>query len=110
QVLEAEYVVGCDGGRSLVRETMGIDRQGRNFDQRMVLAVFRSRELHEGLKRFPECTTYRVLKPELEGYWQFFGRIDVGEGFFFRAPAPRDTRPDNYDFQALLEDAAGFSF
>jgi 2-polyprenyl-6-methoxyphenol hydroxylase-like FAD-dependent oxidoreductase len=110
QVLEADYVVGCDGGRSLVRETMGIDRTGRNFDQRMVLAVIRSRELHEGLKRFPECTTYRVLKPELEGYWQFFGRIDVGEGFFFHAPVPRDTRPDNYDFHALLEEAAGFSF
>jgi 4-hydroxyisophthalate hydroxylase len=110
RVLEAEYVVGCDGGRSLVRETMGIDRMGRNFDQRMVLAVIRSRELHEGLKRFPECTTYRVLKPELEGYWQFFGRIDVGEGFFFHAPVPPDTRPDNYDFHALLEEAAGFSF
>ena len=109
-VLEADYVVGCDGGRSLVRESMGIDRRGRDFDQRMVLAVFRSRELHEGLKRFPEATTYRVLKPELEGYWQFFGRIDVGEGFFFHAPVPRSTRPDNYDFHGLLKEAAGFDF
>src|SRR5579883_615946 len=40
--LKALYVVGCDGGKSLVRESMGIDREGRNFDQRMVLAVFRS--------------------------------------------------------------------
>jgi 2-polyprenyl-6-methoxyphenol hydroxylase-like FAD-dependent oxidoreductase len=110
QTLEADYVVGCDGGRSLVRESLGIDRGGRSFDQRMVLAVLRSKELHEGLKRFPECTTYRVLKPELQGYWQFFGRIDVGEGFFFHAPVPKDTRQDNYDFQALLEEAAGFSF
>jgi 2-polyprenyl-6-methoxyphenol hydroxylase-like FAD-dependent oxidoreductase len=110
QVLEAEYVVGCDGGRSLVRESMGIDRSGRNFDQRMVLAVFRSPELHERLKRFPERTTYRVLKPELQGYWQFFGRVDVGEGFFFHAPVPSDTRPDNYDFQGLLQEAAGFEF
>jgi 4-hydroxyisophthalate hydroxylase len=110
QVLEAEYVVGCDGGRSLVRESMGIDRSGRDFDQRMVLAVFRSRELHEGLKRFPERTTYRVLKPELQGYWQFFGRVDVGEGFFFHAPVPASTRPDNYDFHGLLQEAAGFEF
>src|SRR5207237_10919448 len=110
QILEAKYVVGCDGGRSLVRESLGIERSGTNFDQRMVLAVFRSKQLHEGLKRFPEGTTYRVLKPEMQGYWQFFGRIDVGEGFFSHAPVPAGTRPDNYDFQALLEDAAGFSF
>ncbi|HEY2596300.1 MAG TPA: FAD-dependent monooxygenase [Chloroflexota bacterium] len=84
----AEYVVGCDGGRSLVRECMGVDHDGRDFDQRMVLAVFRSRELHEFLSRFPPATTYRVLKPELQGYWQFFGRVDVGEEFFFHAPVP----------------------
>ncbi len=108
QVLEADYVVGCDGARSMVREQLGIDRGGADFDQRMVLAVFRSRELHEGLQRFPECTTYRVLRPELQGYWQFFGRVDVGEGWFFHAPVPRDTTPDNYDFLGLIQDAAGF--
>ncbi len=110
RTLSAAYLVGCDGGRSLVREGLGIDRGGRSFDQRMVLAVLRSKELHEGLKRFPEGTTYRVLKPELAGFWQFFGRIDVGEGFFFHAPVPNDTRPDTYDFLALVQQAAGFEF
>ena len=110
QVLEADYIVGCDGGRSLVRESMDIDRGGRDFDQRMVLAVFRSRELHEALKRFPEATTFRVLNPELKGFWQFFGRVDVGEGFFFHAPVPKETRPDNYDFHGLLQQVAGFPF
>jgi 2-polyprenyl-6-methoxyphenol hydroxylase-like FAD-dependent oxidoreductase len=110
RVLEAEYAVGCDGARSTVREQLGIDRGGADFDQRMVLAVFRSRELHEGLKRFPERTTYRVLRPELKGYWQFFGRVDVGEGWFFHAPVPPDTTPENYDFQGLVQDAAGFKF
>jgi len=110
-VLEADFVVGCDGARSTVREQMGIDRGGADFDQRMVLAVFRSRELHTGLEqRFPECTTYRVLKPELQGYWQFFGRVDVGEGWFFHAPVPRETQRENYDFLGLLHQAAGFTF
>ena len=109
-MLEADYLVGCDGARSMVREQLGIDRGGADFDQRMVLAVFRSRELHAGLQRFPECTTYRVLRPELQGYWQFFGRVDVGEGWFFHAPVPRDTRTDNYDFLGLLHQAAGFEF
>jgi len=110
QVLRADYVVGCDGGKSLVRETMGIDRGGRDFDQRMMLAVLRSKELHEFLNRFPPATTYRVMKPELKGYWQFFGRIDVGEGFFFHAPLPNDATPDNFDFLGLLHQAAGFEF
>jgi len=110
EVIEAEYVVGCDGGRSLVRESMGIDRGGRDFDQRMVLMVFRSKELHAYLERFPPATTYRVMKPELKGYWQFFGRVDVGEGFFFHAPAPADAALDNFDALGLLHEAAGFDF
>ncbi len=110
ETLQADYVVGCDGARSLVREQVGIERGGTNFDQIMVLVVFRSRELHEGLKRFPERSTYRVMHPDLNGYWQFFGRIDVGEGFFFHAPVPADTTRENFDFHGLLQKVAGFKF
>lgn len=110
ETLTAEYAVGCDGAHSQVREQIGIPRGGADFDQLMVLAVFRSRELHEGLKRFPLRSTYNALDPELKGYWQFFGRIDVGEGWFFHAPVPAGTTRDNYDFKGLLEKVAGFSF
>ena len=109
-VLEADYVVGCDGARSLVRDQVGIARGGTDFDQLMVLVVFRSRELHERLKRFPERSTYRVMHPDLKGYWQFFGRIDVGEGWFFHAPVPADTTRDNFDFHGQIEKAAGCAF
>jgi len=110
ETLEATYVVGCDGGRSLVREQAGIDRGGEDFDQRMVLVVFRSKALHEGLERFPERTTYRVVHPDLRGYWQFFGRVDVGEGWFFHAPVTKETTAHNYDFLGLVQEAAGFKF
>jgi 4-hydroxyisophthalate hydroxylase len=109
-ILEADYAVGCDGARSVVREQIGIARGGADFDQPMVLAVFRSRALHEGLRRFPDRSTYLVLRPELKGYWQFFGRIDVGEGWFFHAPVPAGTTRENYDFLGLLHQAAGFRF
>jgi 2-polyprenyl-6-methoxyphenol hydroxylase-like FAD-dependent oxidoreductase len=109
-VLEADYVVGCDGARSVVRDQVGIERGGTDFDQLMVLVVFRSRELHERLKRFPERSTYRVMHPDLKGYWQFFGRIDVGEGWFFHAPVPADTTTDNFDFHGLIQKVAGFAF
>ncbi|HEY5209257.1 MAG TPA: FAD-dependent monooxygenase [Stellaceae bacterium] len=110
ETLAADYAVGCDGARSLVREAIGIGRGGADFDQTMVLAVIRSRALHEGLLRFPPRSTYLVLHPDYQGYWQFFGRIDVGEGFFFHAPVPPGTTRDNYDFTALLHRAAGFPF
>ena len=110
RTLEAQYVVGCDGARSFVRECAGIRSSGENFEQKMLLAVFKSRELHEAFSRFPEVTTYRALDPELEGYWMFFGRVDVGESWFFHAPVPNDTTRENYDFQALLNRAAGFQF
>jgi 2-polyprenyl-6-methoxyphenol hydroxylase-like FAD-dependent oxidoreductase len=109
-IIEAEYLVGCDGGQSTVRRQLGIERSGADFNELMVLALFRSRELHEKLKRFPPRSTYRVLHPELKGYWQFFGRVDVGESWFFHSPVPANTTRDNYDFHALLQSVAGFPF
>src|SRR5579864_450707 len=93
EILEADYAVGCD-----------------DFNELMVLALFRSRELHEKLKRFPPRSTYRVLDPDLQGYWQFFGRVDVGESWFFHSPVPANTTRDNYDFHGLLQKVAGFPF
>ena len=108
EVLEADYLVGCDGAHSGVREQLGIGRSGADFDQKMGLVIFRSKELHEGLKRFPERTTYRVLHPDLKGVWMFFGRVDVGEGWFFHGPVPRDAAPGNFDYVGLIQRAAGF--
>ena len=104
---EADYVVGCDGGHSLVREQIGIPRSGTDFDELMVLVVFRSKEFHEGLKaRYPERSTYRAMHPDLKGYWKFFGRIDVGEGWFFHAPVPKNTTRENFDFAGIMHEAA----
>jgi 4-hydroxyisophthalate hydroxylase len=110
EVLEADYVVGCDGAGSLVRRQAGIERGGTDFRQMMALMVFRSRELHEGLKRFPERSVYRVMRADLNGYWWFLGRIDVGEGWFFHAPVPVGTDRTNFDFHGLAQRAAGFPF
>lgn len=107
ETLEADYIVGCDGGHSIVRNQLGVERRGTDFDQLMVLIVFRSRALHEKLERFPGRSTYRVMRPELKGFWEFFGRIDVGEGFFFHAPVPANTKKDNFDFQGLIEKSVG---
>ena len=107
-VLEGDYLVGCDGAHSGVREQVGIERSKQDYEQTMLLAVFRSRDLDEKLKRFPERSTYRVLRPELDGYWQFFGRIDVPDGWFFHAPVPPGSKIETFDSLGLIRQAAGF--
>lgn len=110
ETLTATFVVGCDGAHSIVREQMGIGRGGARFDQTMVMTVFRSRDLHRRLKRFPDRSTYIILRPGLGGYWQFFGRIDADEQFFFHMPAPPGATLENCDFQGMMYSAAGFNF
>jgi 4-hydroxyisophthalate hydroxylase len=109
-MLEAAYVVGCDGGHSLVREQSNIDRHGSDFNEIMALVVFRSEPFHRALDRFPPRSTFRVLDPELKGYWKFFGRVDVGETFFFHAPIRGAGEPEDIDVAKLLYGAAGFEF
>ena len=108
--VRAAYAVGCDGSRSVTRRATGITQTLSDHDRLMVLLVFRSRRLHELLKRFPGKSFYNVLHPDLEGYWQFFGRVDLGDTWFFHAPVPAETTRDNFDFKAYLHRAAGASF
>lgn len=108
--LHAAYVVGCDGSRSLVRESVGLTQSRTDHDRMMVLLVFKSTGLHELLKCYPGKSYYNVLQPELEGYWKFFGRVDLGTTWFFHAPVPTGTTKDNFDFAAYVQEAVGAPF
>jgi 4-hydroxyisophthalate hydroxylase len=108
--LRADYVVGCDGSRSIVRQQAGISQTLSDHDRLMVLLVFRSTGLHQLLTRYPGKSFYCVLQPELDGYWKFFGRVDLGTTWFFHAPVPPDTNRDNFDFRGFLYEAAGAVF
>jgi 2-polyprenyl-6-methoxyphenol hydroxylase-like FAD-dependent oxidoreductase len=110
RALRASAVVGCDGSRSLVREAAGITQTRSDHDRLMVLLVFRSQELHGLLERFPNKSFYNVLHPDLKGYWQFFGRVDLGTTWFFHAPVPLGTTRDNFDFSRYLYSAVGAEF
>jgi 2-polyprenyl-6-methoxyphenol hydroxylase-like FAD-dependent oxidoreductase len=110
QTVRAAYAAGCDGARSVVREQAGLTQTRSDHDKLMVLLVFRSTELHTLLARYKGKSFYNVLTPELQGYWQFFGRVDLGTTWFFHAPVPMGTTRDNYDFAALLHKAVGAPF
>jgi len=108
KLLRAPWVVGCDGSRSVVRETGGIPQRLSDHGRLMVLLVFRSMELHDLLKRYPGKAFFNVLNPAMAGYWQFFGRVDVGS-WFFHAPVPRGTTAAD-DFRSLLHRVVGQPF
>ncbi len=110
RTLRADYVIGCDGSGSLVRTQAGITQTLTDHDRMMVLLVFRSPQLHELLKRYPGKSYYNVLQPELNGYWKFFGRVDLGTTWFFHAPVPPGTTRDNFDFTSYLHEAVGAKF
>jgi 4-hydroxyisophthalate hydroxylase len=110
RTLRADYVVGCDGSRSTVREQAGITQTSSDHDRVMVLLVFRSKGLHQLLERFPGKSFYNVLHPDLKGYWQFFGRVDLGTTWFFHAPVPAQTTKENFDFRRYLYSAVGAEF
>jgi len=110
RTLRAAYAVGCDGARSTVREAAGITQTRTDHDRVMVLLVFKSRQLHELLERYPGKSYYNVLQPELQGYWKFLGRVDLGSTWFFHAPVPAGTTADNFDFKAFLNEAVGAEF
>jgi hypothetical protein len=110
RVVRAAYVVGCDGARSRVRDEAGLTQTLTAHDRTMVLLVFRSKRLHELLERYPGKSYYNVLQPALQGYWKFFGRVDLGNTWFFHAPVPPGTTADNFDFKAYLREAVGAEF
>jgi 2-polyprenyl-6-methoxyphenol hydroxylase-like FAD-dependent oxidoreductase len=110
-VIDAARVIGCDGSHSMVREQARIPETRKEHDRRMVLLVFRSTELHEILQgRFGEASFFNVLHPELDGYWRFLGRVDVGEGWFFHAPVPAGSTVESLDHRALLTETVGAGF
>lgn len=104
----ADYAVGCDGSRSVVREAAGLTQTVRDHNRLMVLLVFQSDRLNEALlEKHPGKSFFSVLHPDLEGYWRFFGRVDLEGEFFFHAPLPAGADPETFDFKAYVERAAG---
>lgn len=109
-VASAQYLVGCDGSRSLIRHEAQITQTRSDHDRTMALIVFRSDGLNQLLQRFPGKSFYNVLTPELEGYWMFLGRVDLDGNWFFHAPVPDSARTEAFDFAEYLHRAVGAEF
>ena len=105
----ADYVVGCDGARSRVRDMAGIQQDMDHQGPRMALLVFRSMELDRLLQCYPGKSIYNVMNPEKNGYWQFLGRFDMDGGWFYHSPIPAEAEGEDF-FRQHLHDFVGAEF
>lgn len=104
-----DYVVGCDGANSPVREAMGSDYEGeagkvrKFFGGKMMAIYFRSPELQE------------ILAGRLS--WQYWSitselrcmmsAVDGKGGFFMHIQIPDDANPGEAEARAFIHSAAG---
>ena len=109
--LRADYVVGCDGSRSIVREQAGITQTRSDHDRLMVLLVFRS---HRPARAAGALSRQVVLQRAASATSRATGSSSAGSisaapGSSTRRcrPAPRATISTS---AGLLHEAAGAEF
>jgi len=110
ETLASDWVVGCDGSHSRIRELAGISQTASDHERRMALVVFRSPDLDAIVAGLPPASFINVLHPDLDGYWQFFGRVDGSGRWFFHAPVDPGATVETLDVAATLTRAAGRPF
>jgi 4-hydroxyisophthalate hydroxylase len=103
----ADYVIGADGSTSIVRDAAAITQTRADHDRLMVLLVFRSKDFDEVMRQYPDAAFLNVMNPELEGYWQFFGRVDASETWFFHCPVDPSSTTETIEVRPILTRAIG---
>lgn len=63
RTLRAKYLIGADGGRSRVREQLGIKMTGKNFPERWLVVDLQQKDPAEGLRHIPYFSF--IVDPEM---------------------------------------------
>ena len=112
QTLEARYVVGCDGARSLVREAMGVRYSGRGAERRaflggqMVSIYFRSSSLYPLLAK-PRAWQYWAINPTQRG---LLNCIDGIETFVLLVQLKDGESVESLQVESVLRGVVGCTF
>lgn len=105
QTWRAQYLVGCDGGRSLIRRTLGIKFQGeagieqRYFGGRMFSTYVRAPALYRDFLGHRRAWQYWAVNPEIRSSMI---AVNGRDEFLFRT---RATEPDKPPEDAAVSEA-----
>lgn len=104
EVINADYLVGCDGARSTVRDAIGATLVGRHGLSRNYNIVFRAPGLAQAHKHGPAIMYWQVNgdAPSL------IGPMDVGDRWFFMpTQVSAEMQRGQLDARALIAKATG---
>lgn len=115
QSIRALYVVGCDGGRSKVREFLNIKLKGKNFPEPWLVVDLRQKNLELGLRHLPYFNFYCdpngpvVSCPQPDGYHRFEFRLKAGTSKEYmerpetiRMLLSKHVNPDHFEIKRRL--------
>jgi 2-polyprenyl-6-methoxyphenol hydroxylase-like FAD-dependent oxidoreductase len=102
--VETEYLIGCDGGRSTVRRSLGAEMVGDYALTQNLGIVFRAPDL-ASLHPHGPALHYWLVNDDAPG---FMGPIDLdGHWWLIRTDIPADQDPLRLDAAQLVRDAVG---
>ena len=106
----ARYLIGCDGSRSLVREHAGIELEVDDHERLMSLIVFQSKDLDSLIADHAGKAFFHIISPDLDGYWQFLGRVNLDGQWFYHAPTSHGSSNGRFDAAEQLFTTVGCKF
>lgn len=85
QTLRARYLIGADGGRSVVRTMLGVEMTGKNFPEPWLVVDLEQKDRSKGLRHLPyfnfvtdpEQPTVSCVQPD--GFHRFEFRLKPGQ-------------------------------
>ncbi|HEX4329597.1 MAG TPA: FAD-dependent monooxygenase [Burkholderiales bacterium] len=110
--VQARYVVGCDGARSLVRKSLGIRHTGESEEEReffggqMLSVFFRSPDLYQVIDK-PRAWQYWVVNPQQRGLLLSIDGIDT---FLLCVQLKKGQVESDIDVAAVSRAVAGAPF
>ena len=109
QVLQTDYLVGCDGATSPVREALGIRMLGKGTISDPIHTFFRARRLLDDSGR--KLATFYMLVDQ-EGLWGNLRIIDPASGFWRLMVDRTDgtLTPERVDREGILCRALGRAY
>jgi 2-polyprenyl-6-methoxyphenol hydroxylase-like FAD-dependent oxidoreductase len=103
--IAARYVVGCDGGRSVIRNEAGIVYEGAGKLSRQIGIFFRAPALLESLRKrgVVDSVMYMSARPDMPG----IARLIAGDRWEFSYRLPPGFDEENFDASALVRRLVG---